>query len=185
VIRVSLDARKVKATCDFLAIAKHYTRLRRAGRQYVGLCAFHRERHASLYIHPERKLFHCFGCGAGGDVFEFIMRAEGCDFRCALKIAAFGFGVAAVSEGRRPERPDGGVGAEPLKAAKRPACHSQSNESERQRVLARFDETERRRERIRRTNWLSSVSLAMACEPLNDEGDRGAGRRRGPRALAS
>lgn len=84
----SLDARDVKSRADFVAIASRYTRLRRAGRQFVGLCPFHRERHPSCYFHPEKKLFHCFGCGAGGGLFDFVMRAEGCGVHEAVRIVA-------------------------------------------------------------------------------------------------
>ena len=81
-----LDARRVKQRCNFVAIVSRYTRLRRTGRQFVGLCPLHPERHPSFYVHPGRRIFHCFGCGAGGDVFNFVMRAEECDFRQALEL---------------------------------------------------------------------------------------------------
>ncbi len=82
----SVEARRVKQRCDFFAIASRYTRLRRAGRQYVALCPFHSERHPSFYVELSRKVFYCFGCGVGGDVFDFIMRAERCDFSRALEL---------------------------------------------------------------------------------------------------
>jgi hypothetical protein len=84
----SLDARGVKSRADFFALASLYTRLRRAGQQFVGLCPFHSERHPSFYIHPEKKSFYCFGCGAGGDVFDFVMRIEHCDFSRAMRLVA-------------------------------------------------------------------------------------------------
>jgi hypothetical protein len=152
VIPAPLDAREVKAHCDFLAIAGRYTRLRRSGRQYAGLCPFHSERHPSFYVESKRKIFHCFGCGAGGDVFAFIMRAESCDFPRALAIAdSFPSGVAAVSEGRRPERFDGGVGAKPLGPPK--AGHQHSPEVQRKRFRA-----------VERANRTASAALATACE---------------------
>ncbi len=110
-----LDARQVKHRCDFVAIASRYMRLRRAGRQYRGLCPFHQERHPSFYVEPERKIFYCFGCGVGGDVFDFIMRIEGCDFLRALQVLdGFSSGVARESELRSSERFRAGVGAKPL-----------------------------------------------------------------------
>lgn len=87
----SFDAREVKSRADFVAIASRYMPLRRAGRQFVGLCRFHRERHPSCYIHPEKKIFYCFGCNRGGDIFDFVMLAESCDFTEALRIVAKGF----------------------------------------------------------------------------------------------
>lgn len=111
----TLNARDVKAQADFLAVASRYTRLRRSGRQYVGLCPLHSERHPSFYVHPGKKIFHCFGCGAGGDVFHFVMCAEGCGFQRALEIVAeFSEGVARESEPRSGERFRAGVGAKPL-----------------------------------------------------------------------
>lgn len=85
---IPLDAREVKQHADFLTIVFRYTQLRRAGRQYVGLCPFHWERHPSFYVEPERKIWKCFGCGAGGDVFAFVMRAESCDFARAVEIVS-------------------------------------------------------------------------------------------------
>jgi DNA primase len=73
--------------------------LRRAGTQFVGLCPFHRERRASFYVHPEKQLFHCFGCGAGGDVFTFIQQIERVDFLTAAAILSQ---VAGVPVDDRP-----------------------------------------------------------------------------------
>ena len=123
-----LDAPAVKAGADFFAIASRYTRLRRAGRQFVGLCPFHSERHPSLYIHPDKKIFYCFGCGAGGDLFDFVMRAESCDFPKALRIAATRFSGGA-SEGSpvfgRPER----AGAKPPAFRRKAPPHSWKEQS--------------------------------------------------------
>lgn len=80
------DAEEIKRRADFLDIVSRYTRLRRASRQYVGLCPFHSERHPSFYVEPDRKLWKCFGCGLGGDIFSFVMRAEGCTFVGALRL---------------------------------------------------------------------------------------------------
>jgi DNA primase len=113
-------ADRVKGRADMLAIAGKYTRLRRAGRQYVGLCPLHSEKYPSFYVHPERKIFYCFGCGAGGDLFRFVMLAERCTF-----VEAVGF-VAAAGRRRRPAVFAGRVsqGAKPPQAAKQPTFHS-------------------------------------------------------------
>jgi CHC2 zinc finger len=116
-----LDARDVKSRADFFAIASQYTRLRRSGRQFVGLCPFHSERHPSFYVHPEKKIFYCFGCGAGGDLFSFVMRAESCDFSDALRIvASWGSPRERASEARSRFR--AGVGAKPLAPRSGAAC---------------------------------------------------------------
>ena len=70
---LTFDADEVKSRADTFSIVSRYTRLRRVGRQYVGLCPFHSERNPSFFIEPKRKIFHCFGCGVGGDIFAFIM----------------------------------------------------------------------------------------------------------------
>src|SRR5260370_33886260 len=71
-------ADRVKRTANAVAVASRYTRLRRAGRQFVGLCPLHSERHPSFYIHPEKKVFFCFGCSTGGDIFRLVMLLEDC-----------------------------------------------------------------------------------------------------------
>jgi hypothetical protein len=82
------DAGQIKRHADFFRLVSRYTRLRRAARQYVGLCPFHSERHPSFYLEPARKLWNCFGCGLGGDVLSFVMLAESCDFVSALRFLA-------------------------------------------------------------------------------------------------
>jgi DNA primase len=91
-------AAEVKARANLVDLVSQYTTLRRAGKQYIGRCPFHSERYPSFYVHPAKRVFYCFGCGAGGDVFAFVMRANACDFRCALEIVAeFSEGVARAS----------------------------------------------------------------------------------------
>src|ERR1700732_4840461 len=68
-------------------------RLPRAGRNFVGLCPFHNEKTPSFSVNPERGFFHCFGCGAGGTVFNFVMRTEGLTFPEAIESLARRYGV--------------------------------------------------------------------------------------------
>ncbi len=67
--------------------------LAKKGRRWVGLCPFHSEKTPSFGVSAERQLFHCFGCGAGGDLFEFTMRLEGLDFPAAVRLLAGAAGV--------------------------------------------------------------------------------------------
>jgi hypothetical protein len=160
-----LIASEVKARADFAAIVSQYTSLRRHGRQYLGLCPFHSERHPSFYVHEEKKVFHCFGCGAGGDVFAFVMRAESCDFYRALEaVARFATGVARPSGPRSGPRSGASVGASPP-AAKRPGIYSQFSEQSRARVVAQLEAINRRQAAIDATNRAASQALATACEP--------------------
>jgi hypothetical protein len=161
VITSSVSAREVKSHADFSAIASRYMRLRRAGRQFVGLCPFHSERHPSCYVHPEKRIFYCFGCNRGGDVFDFVMLAESCDFLEALRIVAdFSSGVARESEPRSGERFRASVGASPGLRSRL----SYSPES-RAGILAALDATNRRVCAVEAVNQAASAELATACEP--------------------
>lgn len=70
---------------DLSAIVGRRTKLRRAGRELVGLCVFHREATPSLHVNDATGLYHCFGCGAGGDAIRFVMETEGLRFTDALR----------------------------------------------------------------------------------------------------
>jgi DNA primase len=70
----------LRARVDLKALVGEYVRLKKSGASWKGLCPFHNEKSPSFYVHPERGFFHCFGCGASGDVFAFVMRLEGLAF---------------------------------------------------------------------------------------------------------
>ncbi len=74
----------VRAHSDLVAVVSEYVSLRRAGKDYLGLCPFHQEKTPSFHVSPERQLFYCFGCHTGGDVFAFLMKKEGLDFAGAV-----------------------------------------------------------------------------------------------------
>lgn len=81
------DAAEVKAGVDIVSVAERYTKLRKAGRKFTGLCPLHEERSPSFFVDPVRQTWHCFGaCSRGGDVISLVMAAEGVDFRGALLI---------------------------------------------------------------------------------------------------
>ena len=159
-------ARDLRASVDIAAFVSQFTRLRRAGSQLVGLCPIHGERHPSFYVHPQKQVFYCFVCGTGGDVFAFVMRTTGCDFRCAVQVVAdFSEGIARTSEPRSGARFGEGVGAKPLSPAKRGAPHSQSLQETRVRILDALEATNRRLRAIEETNRAASAALATAYEP--------------------
>jgi DNA primase len=95
VARYSDESReRVRDAVDFVELVGARTELRRAGtRRYVGLCPFHEERSPSFGIDPVEKLYHCFGCGEGGDVFKFVMQTESLDFAAALESLADRVGI--------------------------------------------------------------------------------------------
>ena len=66
--------------CDIPSTISHYVRLKRSGRNYFGLCPFHNEKSPSFSVSPEKQIFHCFGCGVGGNVFTFLTKIEGINF---------------------------------------------------------------------------------------------------------
>jgi len=79
---------KIKEAADILDIVGEVVNLRRAGRYYSGLCPFHAEKTPSFFVDPHRQFFHCFGCGAGGDVIKFVMQHRGLSFSEALEFLA-------------------------------------------------------------------------------------------------
>jgi DNA primase len=76
---------QVRGASSIVEIASQYTTLRRRGRKWVGLCPFHTEKTPSFTVDEEKQLYHCFGCGAGGDVFSLVMEKENLTFPEALK----------------------------------------------------------------------------------------------------
>ncbi len=88
--RYTDDSReRVRDAIDFVEVVGARTELRKAGvRRYVGLCPFHDEKSPSFGIDPVEKLYHCFGCGVGGDAFKFVMETEGVGFGEALELLA-------------------------------------------------------------------------------------------------
>jgi DNA primase len=102
--RYTDDSReRVRDAVDFVELVGARTELRPAGpRRMTGLCPFHDERTPSFGIDPVEKLYHCFGCGVGGDVFKFAMETEGLDFAGALEVLAERAGIELEREAEDP-----------------------------------------------------------------------------------
>lgn len=83
---------------DIVDYVSQYVRLKKNGRDYTGLCPFHKEKSPSFHVNQEKQLFHCFGCGAGGNLVQFVMRSEGLDFVEALKLMAERAGIILPDE---------------------------------------------------------------------------------------
>lgn len=79
---------QVKSSVDIVRLVGEYVRLKKAGTRYVGLCPFHTEKTPSFGVNPVHQFYKCFGCGAGGDIFKFVMELEGVTFFEALKTIA-------------------------------------------------------------------------------------------------
>jgi DNA primase len=94
----------VKAVADIVALVEPYTRLRKSGARYVGLCPFHQEKTPSFGVTPDRGTFKCFGCGEGGDAITFVEKKENVDFVGAIEWLADRFGVELEYEETSPEQ---------------------------------------------------------------------------------
>jgi DNA primase len=75
----------IRRSIDIVEIVSEYVQLKKQGRNYFGLCPFHGEKTPSFSVSPEKQIYHCFGCGAGGNVFSFLMEMEGLTFIEAVK----------------------------------------------------------------------------------------------------
>lgn len=76
---------EVRQSNDIVDIISQYVHLTRKGRNYFGLCPFHNEKSPSFSVSPDRQIFHCFGCGVGGNVYTFLMKIEGITFKESLE----------------------------------------------------------------------------------------------------
>ena len=76
---------EVRQNNDIVDIISQYVHLTRKGRNYFGLCPFHSEKSPSFSVSPDRQIFHCFGCGVGGNIYTFLMKIEGITFKEALE----------------------------------------------------------------------------------------------------
>ena len=88
---------------DIEDVISSYVTLKRAGSNSNGLCPFHSEKSPSFTVFPATKSFYCFGCGVGGDVITFIMKAENLDYQDALEFLAQRAGISIPKDGERAE----------------------------------------------------------------------------------
>ncbi len=92
--RISSESiERVRVAADIVEVIQGYTELRRRGGRFTGLCPFHDERTPSFSVDPVEKLYYCFGCQAGGDVFTFLQEKDGLEFRDAVEQLADRYGV--------------------------------------------------------------------------------------------
>src|SRR5689334_23843980 len=79
----------VKQQADIVRVIGDYVKLKKAGAQnFTGLCPFHQEKTPSFSVHATRQFYHCFGCGASGDVFSFVQKLENLTFIEAVRLVA-------------------------------------------------------------------------------------------------
>jgi DNA primase len=105
----AFDAKEqVRQAVDIVDLVSSYVQLRRQGRNFVGLCPWHDDSRPSLQVNPERQSFKCWVCDIGGDVFSFIMKAEGLEFREALEMLAERAGISLQRTRQHPSEPGRG-----------------------------------------------------------------------------
>ena len=83
----------IRFRTDIVELIGSYFDLKRSGSTFKALCPFHKEKTPSFHVNPQRQIYHCFGCGAGGDVFAFMMQQEGVPFMTAVKMLAQRAGI--------------------------------------------------------------------------------------------
>ncbi len=89
---------EIKHSADILEIISDAVVLKKAGRNYIGLCPFHSEKTPSFTVSPDKQMFHCFGCGEGGNVFTFVMKQEGMTFPEAVRFLAKRYGIVIIEQ---------------------------------------------------------------------------------------
>ena len=98
---------EIRAGVDIVEIVGRFVNLRKSGQNYKGLCPFHGEKTPSFMVNPKKGIFHCFGCGVGGDAFGFLMRQDRLSFPEAVRALAKQANVT-LPEDRGPRAPDSG-----------------------------------------------------------------------------
>src|ERR1700726_1326977 len=86
-------AERVKQQADIVQVIGEYVRLKKSGQNFTGLCPFHAEKSPSFAVHPVKQIYHCFGCGVGGDVFKFVMEMDKVAFPEAIRVVAEKCGI--------------------------------------------------------------------------------------------
>jgi DNA primase len=87
------EVAEIKARLEITEVVGAYLPLKQAGRNLKAPCPFHQEKTASFMVSPDKGIYHCFGCSEGGDIFNFVMKMEGLDFRQAMEMLARKAGV--------------------------------------------------------------------------------------------
>jgi len=100
------DIERVRDATDLVALVEELTKVRRTGRSVMAVCPFHQEKTPSMSVDPARGLYHCFGCGKGGDVFQFVQETQALDFSDAVELLARRSGITLQRDPEAAKRRD-------------------------------------------------------------------------------
>jgi len=95
---------EIKNAADIVEVISEVVVLKKTGKNYIGLCPFHSEKTPSFTVSPDKQIFYCFGCAAGGNVFSFLMKHDGMSFPDAAKILAGRYGIDIPTTAMSPEQ---------------------------------------------------------------------------------
>lgn len=107
------ELQEVRSRADIVQVIGEKIHLKKAGRHFKGCCPFHQEKTPSFMVNPEKQIYHCFGCGMGGDIFSFLMKHDGMEFveavrtlaeRCGVTLTESGSGSGVDAEKARSEK---------------------------------------------------------------------------------
>ncbi|MEY4723771.1 MAG: hypothetical protein RLZZ324_1284 [Candidatus Parcubacteria bacterium] len=92
---------EIKAKLEIVPLISEYVQVKKTGASFMAVCPFHGEKTASLHVSPDKQMWYCHGCGEGGDIFGFVMRIEGVDFKEAMRMLAAKAGVTLSADDAR------------------------------------------------------------------------------------
>jgi DNA primase len=98
---------EIRHRASIVEVISDHVTLKKAGRNYMGLCPFHAEKTPSFTVSEEKGIYHCFGCQSGGSVFHFLMNYDHLTFPEAVERVAKRYGIAVEQDGRRPSQESG------------------------------------------------------------------------------
>jgi DNA primase len=98
------DIDRVRESTDLVELISEVTKVKRSGRTFMAVCPFHEEKTPSMSVDQARGLYHCFGCGKGGDVFTFVQETQGVDFADAIEMLAKRAGITLVRDAADAQR---------------------------------------------------------------------------------
>jgi len=90
---------EIRSASDIVDVISSYVSLKKRGKNFLGLCPFHKEKTPSFNVSPDKQMYHCFGCGVGGNAFTFVMELEKVSFIEAVRTLADRAGIALPTEG--------------------------------------------------------------------------------------